>query len=144
RALKDALKTGANLDEFRELDDQLGVYLLFMEDSTRTKESFRNAAKFHNLKCNDFDIRSSSFQKKENLTDTVKMLLGYSSRSIFIVRTKNGGVCRWLESSMSEYAKKIGLPQPVFINAGDGRHEHPPQEFLDEFSFLEKRNWDRS
>ncbi|HOV63196.1 MAG TPA: aspartate carbamoyltransferase regulatory subunit, partial [Spirochaetia bacterium] len=30
---------------------------------------------------------------------------------------------------------------PVFINAGDGKHEHPTQEFLDEFSFLERTEW---
>jgi aspartate carbamoyltransferase len=33
-----------------------------------------------------------------------------------------------------------GYP-PSFINAGDGKHEHPTQEFLDEFSFLEALEW---
>jgi len=33
-----------------------------MEDSTRTKESFRNAAEFHGLKVNVFDAKTSSFQ----------------------------------------------------------------------------------
>lgn len=144
RQLKSAMRNGGDLSRFVTRDQQTGMYLLFMEDSTRTKESFRNAGKFHGLKVNDFDARSSSFQKKENLTDTVKMLLGYSSRSIFVIRSKIEGVCRWLETSMASYAKKLGVPQPAFINAGDGRHEHPSQEFLDEFSFLEKRGWDRS
>jgi aspartate carbamoyltransferase len=35
-----------------------------------------------------------------------------------------------------------GYP-PSFINAGDGKHEHPTQEFLDEFSFLEALEWNR-
>ena len=38
----------------------------------------------------------------------------------------------------------MDLPQASFLNAGDGRHEHPTQEFLDEFSFLEQLEWDRS
>jgi aspartate carbamoyltransferase len=32
----------------------------------------------------------------------------------------------------------------LFINAGDGKHEHPTQEMLDEFTFLEQNNWDTS
>lgn len=41
---------------------QAAVYTIFMEDSTRTKESFRNAAEFHGLKVNVFDAKTSSFQ----------------------------------------------------------------------------------
>lgn len=144
RTLKHALQNGLDSSAFRIGNPDLGVYLMFLEDSTRTKESFRNAATFHGLKVNDFDVRTSSFQKKENITDTVKMLLGYSASSIFIIRSKQEGVCRWLEQSMGRYAEKAGLPTPGFINAGDGRHEHPTQEFLDEFSFLEYLNWNRS
>ena len=70
--------------------------------------------------------------------------MGYNAESIFIIRSKQEGVCRWLEHSMGHYARKAGLPLPGFINAGDGRHEHPTQEFLDEFSFLEYYRWDRS
>jgi aspartate carbamoyltransferase len=33
------------------------------------------------------------------------------------------------------------LPQASFLNAGDGKHEHPTQELLDEFSFLEHNKW---
>jgi len=143
RDLKESLRSGKDLDRFRINDSELAVYLMFLEDSTRTKESFRNAAIFHRLKVNDFDAKTSSFQKKENLTDTVKMLMGYSQASMFVVRSKQEGVCRWLERSMSKYAQKAGIPKPSFINAGDGRHEHPSQEFLDEFSFLERLDWKR-
>lgn len=144
RQLKELLVTGQDASDFRINRPDLGVYLMFLEDSTRTKESFRNAAIFHGLKVNDFDARTSSFQKKESITDTVKMLMGYSQESMFIIRSKQEGVCRWLEASMSRYGAKAGIPAPAFINAGDGRHEHPTQEFLDEFSFLEACQWDRS
>lgn len=146
RRLKEALARGDRdaIERFRVRKPQLGVYLFFLEDSTRTKESFRNAAKFHDVKLNDFSASGSSFKKKESITDTVKMLVGYSEASIFVVRTKQEGTCRWLENAVGGYAQKVGLPHVSFINGGDGRHEHPTQEFLDEFSFLEQKSWDRS
>ena len=144
RLLKQQLQSRGNVESFRINDPEVAVYLLFLEDSTRTKESFRNAAKFHAVRVNDFSAQGSSLKKKESITDTVRMLVGYSSRSVFVVRSSLEGVCRWLERVIGEYTDKLGLPRAVFINAGDGRHEHPTQEFLDEFSFLEQRNWDRS
>ena len=144
RELKVAWASGGDLTPFRISDPELSVYLMFLEDSTRTKESFRNAAKFHDVMLNVFNASSSSFKKSESLIDTVKMLFGYGRRSIFIMRTKMEGVCRALEEQIGEYADRIGRERPVFINAGDGRHEHPTQEFLDEFTFLEQRDWDDS
>lgn len=144
REIKEAVISDGDVSEYRTGEQDLGLYLLFLEDSTRTKESFKNAAKFHGVRVNNFDVQASSIvTKKESITDTVKMLFGYSSRSIFIVRSKLEGVCRWLEMALSEYAEKLNFPPPSFINAGDGRHEHPTQEFLDEFTFLEKTGWKR-
>lgn len=144
RELKLALRNNSDLSPFQMSNTDLNLYLFFMEDSTRTKESFRNAGKFHGINLNDFDAKNSSFQKKESITDTVKMLTGYATGpSIFVVRSRIEGVCRWLERSMGEYAQRNALPTPAFINAGDGRHEHPTQEFLDEFSFLEQLQWNR-
>lgn len=143
RLLKSAYLETGDLGRFRLEDPTLGVYLLFFEDSTRTKESFRNAAKFHGIKVNDFNASVSSLKKLENISDTVRMLFGYSRSSIFVIRTALEGVCRWLEISLGEYADRVGLARPGIINGGDGRHEHPTQEFLDEFSFLEHRKWDR-
>jgi len=143
RELKSAIKNGSSLEPFKINDPALGVYLLFLEDSTRTKESFRNAASFHNVKVNVFDSSSSSFNKMESYADTMRMLCGYSNYSIFIIRSKLEGVCRWLESAMSYFAQSHGLQVPAFINAGDGKHEHPTQEFLDEFSFYEQKNFQR-
>lgn len=146
RRIKHATLTrekASDLEQFRINDPDAAFYLFFMEDSTRTKESFRNAAKFHGLRVNDFDAKTSSFQKKESMTDTVKMLVGYAERSVFAVRTSLEGTCRWLEESIGAYTDRAGKPRPAFINAGDGRHEHPTQEFLDEFSFLEQRGWKR-
>jgi len=145
RELKEALRQGQDASQFRLRSTEAAVYTIFMEDSTRTKESFRNAAEFHGLKVNMFDAKTSSFTKNETITDTIKMLCGYSiGQSIFVIRSKIEGVCRWLDEAITEYTKQRGYPRASFINAGDGRHEHPSQEFLDEFSFLEHKGWDTS
>mmetsp|Transcript_102087 Transcript_102087/g.161077 ORF Transcript_102087/g.161077 Transcript_102087/m.161077 type:complete len:606 (+) Transcript_102087:53-1870(+) len=141
--LREAVEKGKDLTPFRINDRQACVYTIFMEDSTRTKESFRNAAEFHGLKVNMFDSKSSSFQKNETITDTIKMLCGYSiGQSTFVIRSKIEGVCTWLEDAIGGYTRQQGLSPCSFVNAGDGRHEHPTQEFLDEFSFLEQKGWD--
>merc|ERR1719321_2528824 len=73
------------------------------------------------------------------------MLVGYSmGQTTFVIRSKLEGPCRWLEDAIGTHAQNLGVPRPSFLNAGDGRHEHPSQEFLDEFSFLEHKGWDNS
>lgn len=142
--LKERYQKNENLDDFRINDPELGCYLLFLENSTRTKESFRNAGLFHRVKLINFDVSTSSFQKSESFIDTVKMLFGYSQRSLFILRTPQEGVGKALDEALGDYAELLGREKPAFINGGDGKHEHPTQEFLDEFSFLEQKNWDNS
>lgn len=144
RELKADARAGKDLSRWKIASEDLGIYLMFLEDSTRTKESFRNAACFHRARVNDFNASASSFNKNESVTDTLKMLFGYLPESIFVIRSKQEGVCRAMEEALGDYARKIGYPKPGFINAGDGKHEHPTQEFLDEFSFLEHNGWDRS
>ena len=141
--IKAAVLEGREVSGYRFGDTELSVYLIFLEDSTRTKESFRNAALFHQATVSVFDSAHSSFNKNESLTDTLKMLVGYSRRSVFIIRSTVEGVTRALEAQIGDYCLKAGIEPPSFLNAGDGRHEHPTQEFLDEFSFLEKKSWNR-
>jgi aspartate carbamoyltransferase len=141
RRLKEALHAGADATGFRIADPDYSCYLVFLENSTRTKESFRNAAAFHRSRVNIFDAASSSFAKNESITDTFKMLIGYAPESCFVVRSKLEGVCSWLADYLGPWAEQSGYIRPSFINAGDGKHEHPTQEFLDEFSFLEQLGW---
>ena len=144
RRLKKAVREddAKTVDSFRINDPDFGIYEVFLEDSTRTKESFRNAANFHHAKLTEMSAESSSFNKGESYADTFNTLCGYNNR-IFIIRSKVEGVCRYLSSECSAFAKRNGLPYtPAFINAGDGKHEHPTQELLDEYSFLEDNNWD--
>ena len=138
RRLKKAIQEDDQkvMDEFRINDKDFGIYEVFLEPSTRTKESFRNAAKFHQVKLSDLAVESSSFNKGESYADTFNTLAGYQN-SIFIVRSKVEGVCRWLEDEAQAFYQRNNLKRkPAFINAGDGRHEHPTQELLDEFTFF--------
>ncbi len=129
------------LDEFRINDPDFGIYEVFLEDSTRTKESFRNAANFHLTKVSELVASNSSFNKGESYSDTFNTLAGYSN-SIFIIRSKVEGVCAHLENQCSQFAKRNLLARkPSFINAGDGKHEHPTQELLDEYTFLEDNDF---
>ncbi|WP_228288186.1 bifunctional aspartate carbamoyltransferase catalytic subunit/aspartate carbamoyltransferase regulatory subunit [Thermosipho ferrireducens] len=144
RRLKQKWKNKEDLSEFM-IKKNVGIYIVFIEPSTRTKESFINASKFHrNARVTIFDSTHSSFNKKESYVDTFNMLTGYNDYSIFVVRSKLEGTCKLLKESVSQFAHRNGLPAPSFINAGDGKHEHPTQELLDEYTFLEQNNFDNS
>ena len=143
RRLKAAVATDdkAAMDSFRINDPDFGIYEVFLEDSTRTKESFRNASNFHHVKLTEMSTESSSFNKGESYADSFNTVIGYNNR-IFVVRSKIEGVCKYLSQECSSYALRNRLPfVPAFINAGDGRHEHPTQEILDEYTFLEDNDW---
>lgn len=145
RELKTAvLNKSSAVDTFRINRKDFSAYLIFLENSTRTRESFKNAAEFHQVRVNMFDSATSSFAKNESITDTIKMLVGYAPESCFIIRSKLEGTCTWLDYYIGAWAEEHGHSRPSFINAGDGKHEHPTQEFLDEFTFLEHLNWDMS
>jgi len=134
----------ANEDD-KVADPDASVYLLFLDSSTRTKESLRNAAAFHAVKVNEFSAETSSFKKNETITDAMKMLTVYSTqRSIFVIRSPIEGICRWLETVLPDHAKRFCVPPPAFVNAGDGKNTHPLGEYLDVFSLLEQRNWNRA
>ena len=121
RKLKDAVKADDKvaIDSFRINDPDFGIYEVFLEDSTRTKESFRNAANFHHVKLTEMNTEHSSFNKSESYADTFNTLCGYNNR-IFVIRSKVEGVCRYLKEECTAYARRNGLPYtPAFINAGD-------------------------
>ncbi len=134
----------AALDHFRIDDVDYGIQNAILEPSTRTDNSFRNAAEFHKAKFNLFDAGVSSRKKKESYADTFNTLSGYGN-NLFIVRSSEEGLCRWLEINGKRYAENNGLDiPPAFINAGDGQHEHPTQELLDQFTFWEANKKDRA
>jgi len=141
--LKHAIRTDKAeiMNEYRIGNPDFGLYEIFLEDSTRTRESFKNAAEFHRIKSLELNCNSSSFNKFESYADTFANLIGYNNR-VFVVRSRLEGVCRYLAQSTGEYIERQGFPEYVsFVNAGEGQHEHPNQELLDEFTFLEDLDW---
>ena len=58
RELKAELAAGGDAARFRIADADYSAYLVFLENSTRTRESFRNAALFHRVRATMFDARA--------------------------------------------------------------------------------------
>ena len=52
----------AKQDEYRINDPDFGIYSVFLENSTRTRESFKNAAKFHHAKFSELLTSGSSIK----------------------------------------------------------------------------------
>lgn len=96
---------------------------LFFEPSTRTRLSFESAMqRLGGNVISVADSGSSSSQKGETLSDTVRMVASYSD--IIVIRHPREGAAR-LASKVSRV--------PV-INGGDGAGQHPTQTLTDLFT----------
>jgi aspartate carbamoyltransferase catalytic subunit len=101
------------------------LYNIFMEDSTRTDLSFRDAA--INLGMDvvpAVGVHLSSANKGEGLIHTFKTIGAYRPDVL---------VLRHPEAHAPEKVAKLNL-MPI-INAGDGANEHPTQTHVDMFTF---------
>ena len=100
---------------------------LFFENSTRTRLSFELAQKRLSADTINFSAASSSVKKGETLTDTVNNILAMKVDMI-VMRHSSPGAAVYLSNKV----------KAKIINAGDGAHEHPTQDLMDEFSLQEK------
>lgn len=101
---------------------------LFFEPSTRTRLSFESAmASIGGSSLGIADIKSSSTQKGESLSDTVKILSIYSDALIL----------RHSLDGSSRFAAEVSS-KPV-INAGSGTEEHPTQAIQDLFTIKKEK-----
>ena len=101
---------------------------LFYEPSTRTRLSFDSAmASIGGNSLGISDISSSSTQKGESLSDTVRIMSIYSD--ILVLRHTLDG--------SSRFASEIS-DKPV-INAGSGTEEHPTQAIQDLFTIKKEK-----
>ena len=112
-----------------QLLDKRLIAHCFFEPSTRTKLSF-NAATF---RCGGEvfgfdDANSTSSQKGESLTDTMRIMDGFAD--LIILRHPKEGAARLA-------AEVCACP---VINAGDGANQHPTQTLLDLYSIQESQN----
>ncbi len=107
---------------------QQTVGLLFFEDSTRTRVSFEQAAKYLGMNTVSFTGRGSSMSKGESLKDTI-LTLRHERLTTVVMRHRMAG--------SAQLAARY-FPGPV-LNAGDGEHEHPAQALGDALTILERK-----
>lgn len=100
----------------------------FFEASTRTRLSFEAAV--HRLGGSVIGFadgqQSSSQQKGESLSDTIRIISGYADALVL----------RHPQALAAQQAVAAAAGIPV-INAGDGAHQHPTQALLDLFTIQE-------
>lgn len=98
----------------------------FYEPSTRTRLSFETAVQRLGGTLIGFaDSNSTSAQKGESLSDTVRMIASYT----------DGIILRHPREGAARLASEIAAT-PV-VNGGDGANQHPTQTLLDLFSLHE-------
>lgn len=96
------------------------VVNLFYENSTRTRTSFENAAKFLGANQVNIAVATSSVSKGESMYDTAKTLESIKN-NIIVMRHSMSGTPHYLARKVNSHV----------VNAGDGQHEHPTQALLD-------------
>jgi aspartate carbamoyltransferase catalytic subunit len=102
------------------------VVNLFVEDSTRTRTSFELAERRLGAEVLNMTLGGSSFSKGETLLDTVRNIEAMHVDAI-VIRNRAAMTPWFLAPRCSS----------TFINAGDGRHEHPTQALLDGLTLFE-------
>lgn len=112
----------------RELARGRALGYLFFEPSTRTRLSFEAAmASIGGTSLGISDVRSSSVQKGESLSDTVRTMSIYSD--LLVLRHPLDG--------SSRFAAEVS-PKPV-INAGSGTEAHPTQTIQDLYTMRREK-----
>lgn len=96
------------------------VSTFFLENSTRTKNSFAVAAMRLGAHYIDFNPENSSLNKGERLEETFRTL-HCQGVELLIVRASESQL-------LSEFKKSTPIR---LINGGDGTHQHPTQALLD-------------
>ncbi len=114
-------KPGDRYDDLKGIS----VALAFFENSTRTKLSFEIAAKRLSAETISFAASTSSLSKGESMLDTLKTIEAMGVQ-IYIIRHGSSGAQQFLQRNTSG----------IILNAGDGKHEHPTQALLDNYTLL--------
>lgn len=104
------------------------VVSAFFETSTRTKISFELAARRLGADVIAFQAAASSLAKGESLLDTLATIDAMGA-DMWITRHSQSGAVELMSRNSN----------CIFLNAGDGRHQHPTQGLLDCFTLW--RHW---
>ncbi|MCM0583042.1 aspartate carbamoyltransferase catalytic subunit [Weissella diestrammenae] len=102
---------------------------LFFENSTRTNVSFQVAEQKLGWQQVRLDPDTSSTQKGESLSDTLKTLKAVGVDTVVIRHALND----WYRPLIDEQSDLM----PHLVNAGDGNGQHPSQSLLDLMTIYE-------
>ena len=112
----------------REIGRGKTLGYLFFEPSTRTRLSFQSAmALIGGTSLGIADVSSSSVQKGESLSDTVKVMSGYTD--VLVLRHPLDGSSRF----------SAEISQKPIINGGSGTEEHPTQAIQELFTIKREK-----
>src|ERR671928_31687 len=115
-------------NEKSELGKGRTLGYIFYEPSTRTRMSFEAAmASLGGSSIGIFDPKSSSIEKGESLSDTIRVMDLYSD--VIVLRHPLDGSSRFAGE----------LSKNPIINAGSGSEEHPTQAMLDLYTILKEK-----
>ncbi len=109
------------------------VSTLFFEPSTRTKLSFQRAAQRLGVDMLSFDVANSSTRKGETALDTFRNIEAMGV-DVFVVRHHEDGAVDALVAHANRGTR--------FVNAGDGRSNHPTQALLDMMTLQQNKGQD--
>ena len=104
------------------------IISLFFEPSTRTRSSFKLAAKRLSADIINFNQQTRSAIKEESLKDTFLNLEAMNPGTI-IIRHSCSRVPHFTTTFCQSHS----------VNAGDGSHEHPTQALLDAFTIRQQK-----
>lgn len=102
---------------------------MFFENSTRTRTSFEIAAKRLGAEVINFTARTSSMNKGETFSDTLRVISALQPDG-FVIRHHEDGSVKLAST----------LVCGSVINAGDGANEHPTQALLDALTMERHKN----
>src|SRR3569832_314499 len=105
------------------------VFILFFENSTRTRTTFEIASKRLSADVINLNISASSTSKGESLLDTIDNLAAMHA-DMFVVRHSQSGAPYLIAKHLIDTHQ----PHVHVVNAGDGRHAHPTQGLLDAYT----------
>lgn len=105
----------------------------FFETSTRTKISFELAARRLGAEVTAFQAAASSLTKGESLLDTLATIDAMGA-DMWVVRHSQSGAVELMSRNSN----------CIFLNAGDGLHQHPTQGLLDCFTLWRRWNGEMS
>jgi len=119
---------GLDPNQRREIARGKTLGYLFFEPSTRTRLSFQSAmALIGGTSLGIADVSSSSVQKGESLSDTVRVMSGYTD--VLVLRHPLDGSSRF----------SAEISQKPIINGGSGTEEHPTQAIQDLFTIKKEK-----